>query len=157
MREIDLEGGEASIRVYDTSGPYTDPAATIDIRAGLEQKRREWIMARGDVEEYAAREVKPEDNGQLGPDRSGGVPASQLGATRMRFEAARSSPAGARRSRARCRGAAPARPRPRPRPPQRGCGPWRGRARRSRPSSRAVVHFARRPDCLIWAYRLVSP
>ena len=75
MREIDLEGGEPSIRVYDTSGPYTDPAATIDIRAGLEQKRREWIMARGDVEEYAAREVKPEDNGQLGPDRSGGVPA----------------------------------------------------------------------------------
>ena len=75
MREIDLEGGEPSVRVYDTSGPYTDPAATIDIRAGLEQKRREWIMARGDVEEYAAREVKPEDNGQLGPDRSGGVPA----------------------------------------------------------------------------------
>ncbi len=75
MREIDLEGGEPSVRVYDTSGPYTDPDATIDIRAGLEQKRREWIMARGDVEEYAAREVKPEDNGQLGPDRSGGVPA----------------------------------------------------------------------------------
>ena len=75
MREIDLEGGEPSVRVYDTSGPYTDPDATIDIRAGLEQKRREWIMARGDVEEYTAREVKPEDNGQLGPDRSGGVPA----------------------------------------------------------------------------------
>ncbi len=74
MREIDLEGGEPSVRVYDTSGPYTDPDATIDIRAGLEQKRREWIMARGDVEEYDAREVKPEDNGQLGPDRSGGVP-----------------------------------------------------------------------------------
>ncbi|KWV93737.1 phosphomethylpyrimidine synthase ThiC [Erythrobacter sp. AP23] len=75
MREIDLEGGEPSVRVYDTSGPYTDPDATIDIRAGLEAKRREWIMARGDVEEYDAREVKPEDNGQLGPDRSGGVPA----------------------------------------------------------------------------------
>ncbi|MEX0341500.1 MAG: phosphomethylpyrimidine synthase ThiC [Erythrobacter sp.] len=75
MREIDLEGGEPSVRVYDTSGPYTDPDATIDIRAGLEARRREWIMARGDVEEYDAREVKPEDNGQLGPDRSGGVPA----------------------------------------------------------------------------------
>ncbi|QYJ07027.1 phosphomethylpyrimidine synthase ThiC [Qipengyuania flava] len=75
MREIDLEGGEPSVRVYDTSGPYTDPDATIDIRQGLEAKRREWIMARGDVEEYDAREVKPEDNGQLGPDRSGGVPA----------------------------------------------------------------------------------
>ena len=75
MREIDLEGGEPSVRVYDTSGPYTDPNATIDINKGLPQLRREWIMARGDVEEYDAREVKPEDNGQLGPDRSGGVPA----------------------------------------------------------------------------------
>ncbi|MEL6485556.1 MAG: phosphomethylpyrimidine synthase ThiC [Pseudomonadota bacterium] len=74
MREIDLEGGEAPVRVYDTSGPYTDPSVAIDINAGLEQKRRAWIMARGDVEEYDGREVKPEDNGQLGPDRSGGVP-----------------------------------------------------------------------------------
>ena len=74
MREIDLEGGEPSLRVYDTSGPYTDPNVAIDINMGLPQLRREWIMARGDVEEYDAREVKPEDNGQLGPDRSGGVP-----------------------------------------------------------------------------------
>ncbi len=74
MREIDLEGGEAPVRVYDTSGPYSDPDVAIDINAGLEQKRREWIMARGDVEEYEGREIKPEDNGQLGPDRSGGVP-----------------------------------------------------------------------------------
>jgi len=77
MREIDLEpsSGEPPLRVYDTSGPYTDPAASIDIKAGLPQLRREWQLARGDIEEYAAREVRPEDNGQLGPDRSGGVPA----------------------------------------------------------------------------------
>src|SRR6186713_1443257 len=77
MREIDLEpsSGEPPVRVYDTSGPYTDPAATIDIQAGLPALRREWQLARGDVEEYAPRDVKPEDNGQLGPDRSGGVPA----------------------------------------------------------------------------------
>ena len=77
MREIHLEpgSGEAPVRVYDTSGPYTDPNVTIDIAAGLAAKRREWIVARGDVEEYQARAVKPEDNGQLGPDRSGGVPA----------------------------------------------------------------------------------
>ena len=74
MREIDLEGGEEPVRVYDTSGPYTDPEVAIDIHAGLAEKRSEWIKARGDVEEYDAREVKPEDNGQLGPDRSGGVP-----------------------------------------------------------------------------------
>lgn len=75
MREIDLEpsSGEPSIRVYDTSGPYTDPAATIDIMAGLPALRREWIVGRGDVEDYDARAIKPEDNGQLGPDRSGGV------------------------------------------------------------------------------------
>ena len=37
MREIDLEpsSGEPPLRVYDCSGPYTDPAATIDIMAGL--------------------------------------------------------------------------------------------------------------------------
>ncbi|MEN9925071.1 phosphomethylpyrimidine synthase ThiC [Novosphingobium sp. NPDC080210] len=77
MREIQLEpsSGEPPVRVYDTSGPYTDPAAQIDIAKGLPQLRREWIMARGDVEEYQGRAVKPEDNGQLGPDRSGGVPA----------------------------------------------------------------------------------
>ncbi|ANK12841.1 phosphomethylpyrimidine synthase ThiC [Erythrobacter neustonensis] len=74
MREIDLEGNEPSVRVYDTSGPYTDPAARIDISAGLAPLRRDWIMARGDVEAYDGREVRPEDNGQLGPDRSGGVP-----------------------------------------------------------------------------------
>ena len=74
MREIALEGGEDPVRVYDTSGPYTDTNADIDIQAGLPQLRRDWIMGRGDVEEYDAREIKPEDNGQLGPDRSGGVP-----------------------------------------------------------------------------------
>ena len=73
MREIHLEGGEAPVRVYDTSGPYTDPEALIDINTGLNELRSLWIRARGDVEEVDQREVKPEDNGQLGPDRSGGV------------------------------------------------------------------------------------
>jgi len=75
MREIHLEpgSGEAPVRVYDTSGPYTDPDARIDIMAGLPELRRDWIRARGDVEEVTQREVRPEDNGQLGPDRSGGV------------------------------------------------------------------------------------
>ncbi len=75
MREIDLEpsANEPAVRVYDTSGPYTDPNVKIDIEKGLEPLRRDWIMARGDVEEYQGRSLKPEDNGQLGPDRSGGV------------------------------------------------------------------------------------
>lgn len=37
--------------VYDTSGPYTDPAVDIDIRNGLPAMRAKWIMERGDVEE----------------------------------------------------------------------------------------------------------
>src|SRR3990172_6008774 len=37
--------------VYDTSGPYTDPAAAIDIRKGLAPQRRAWILDRDDVEE----------------------------------------------------------------------------------------------------------
>jgi len=77
MREIALEAssGEPAVRVYDTSGPYTDPDASIDIAAGLPQLRREWILGRGDVEDYDARTIKPEDNGLKGPDRSAGVPA----------------------------------------------------------------------------------
>ena len=76
MREINLEpsSGEPPLRVYDTSGPYTDPAVQIDIAKGLAPLRRTWQLARGDAEEYAPRDVRPEDNGQLGPDRSGGVP-----------------------------------------------------------------------------------
>ncbi|NIJ15812.1 phosphomethylpyrimidine synthase ThiC [Sphingobium vermicomposti] len=75
MREIELEpgSGEQPVRVYDTSGPYTDPNARIDIMAGLPTLRRDWIMARGDVAEYDARAIQPEDNGLKGPDRSGGV------------------------------------------------------------------------------------
>jgi phosphomethylpyrimidine synthase len=75
MREIMLEPscGEPPLRVYDCSGPYTDPHARIDIMAGLPQFRRDWIVGRGDVEAYDGRETRPEDNGQLGPDRSGGV------------------------------------------------------------------------------------
>ena len=49
MREITQTGGNPPILVYDTSGPYTDPAAKIDIRAGLPALRDPWILARGDV------------------------------------------------------------------------------------------------------------
>ena len=53
------------LRVYDTSGPYTDPSVKIDIRAGLRPLRAEWIAHRGDTETYAGREVQPRDNGYL--------------------------------------------------------------------------------------------
>src|SRR6201985_2824959 len=63
FREVALSGGEPSIRLYDTSGPYTDESAVIDIEKGLAARRREWILARGDVEEYDGRARKPEDDG----------------------------------------------------------------------------------------------
>ena len=65
MREIALHGGEQPVPVYDTSGPYTDPNIQIDIRKGLPKLRQEWIEARGDVEKYIGREVRPEDNGNV--------------------------------------------------------------------------------------------
>ena len=63
FREVMLSGGEPSVRLYDTSGPYTDDAAEIDIEKGLPPRRREWILARGDVEVYEGRARKPEDDG----------------------------------------------------------------------------------------------
>ncbi|WP_199553729.1 phosphomethylpyrimidine synthase ThiC [Sandaracinobacteroides hominis] len=65
IREIELEASalEPPVRVYDTTGPYTDPTARIDISAGLPRLREAWVEARGDVERYDGRQVKPEDNG----------------------------------------------------------------------------------------------
>jgi phosphomethylpyrimidine synthase len=55
----------APVRVYDTGGPWTDPEQKHDVRDGLPPLRRDWIVARGDVEEYVGREVVPQDNGYL--------------------------------------------------------------------------------------------
>ncbi|MFT4449426.1 phosphomethylpyrimidine synthase ThiC [Bacillus subtilis] len=71
MREIALspttgsfgEEENAPVRVYDTSGPYTDPEVTINIQEGLKPLRQKWITERGDVEEYEGRAIKREDNG----------------------------------------------------------------------------------------------
>lgn len=71
MREIQLspttgsfgEEDNAPVRVYDTSGPYTDPTYKVDITKGLPALRSAWIKERGDVEEYEGRTIKPEDNG----------------------------------------------------------------------------------------------
>ncbi|TMI02068.1 MAG: phosphomethylpyrimidine synthase ThiC, partial [Betaproteobacteria bacterium] len=50
MREISQSGGNPPLLVYDTSGPYTDPAARIDIQKGLPPVREAWIAQRGDCE-----------------------------------------------------------------------------------------------------------
>ncbi len=53
------------VRVYDTSGVWADPKVKCDVREGLPTLRRDWILKRGDVEEYEGREVQPQDNGYL--------------------------------------------------------------------------------------------
>jgi len=65
FREVAVHpsANEPPVTIYDPSGPYTDPTATIDIKKGLAADRDQWVRARGDVEEVEARAVKPEDNG----------------------------------------------------------------------------------------------
>jgi phosphomethylpyrimidine synthase len=54
-----------AVRVYDTSGPWGDPAVPADVREGLPSLRRHWILERGDVEEYEGRDLQPIDDGYL--------------------------------------------------------------------------------------------
>jgi phosphomethylpyrimidine synthase len=59
-----------AVRVYDTSGPWGDPNFDGNIEEGLPALRREWILSRGDVEEYEGRNVKPADNGYLSDEHA---------------------------------------------------------------------------------------
>src|SRR5664279_4694661 len=74
MREIELMPTKSytdaieknePVRVYDCSGPWGDPNFNGTSDEGLPALRRDWILKRGDVEEYDGREVKPMDNGYL--------------------------------------------------------------------------------------------
>ena len=62
MRAIALTNGE-TITVYDPSGPYTDPAAAIDVRRGLPAPRAAWVEARQDTEAYEGRSIQLIDDG----------------------------------------------------------------------------------------------
>jgi phosphomethylpyrimidine synthase len=78
MREISLSPttdwrgtrSNEPLRIYDTSGPYTDPEASIDLRRGLPKLRRNWILERGDVEETKGRPVQPVDNGYRSEEKA---------------------------------------------------------------------------------------
>ncbi|MDP2010695.1 MAG: phosphomethylpyrimidine synthase ThiC, partial [Phenylobacterium sp.] len=66
FREVAVHpsANEPPVTIYDPSGPYTDPTATIDIEQGLARTREPWVVSRGDVEVVTnPRAVKPEDNG----------------------------------------------------------------------------------------------
>ena len=62
MREVSLSNGEC-VTLYDTSGPYSDPATPIDVRQGLPTPRAAWIEARGDSETYEGRITQARDDG----------------------------------------------------------------------------------------------
>ncbi len=66
FREVAVHpsANEPPVTIYDSSGPYTDPAVTIDIKRGLPHVKSSWQLDRGDIAPVLnPREVKPEDNG----------------------------------------------------------------------------------------------
>ncbi|MEW9109954.1 MAG: phosphomethylpyrimidine synthase ThiC [Cytobacillus gottheilii] len=76
MREIELSATTGSfgdeknepVRIYDTSGPYTDQNYAVDLTKGLPPIRQKWMYERGDIESYEGRRIKPEDNGYRNED-----------------------------------------------------------------------------------------
>jgi len=88
MREISLTPTHSTngngdqpnqpITVYDTSGPYTDPTVTIDVRAGLPPLRRAWIESRQDTEEL------PQVTSQYGRQRASDPKLADLRFTHLR-------------------------------------------------------------------------
>ena len=93
MREITLtdtvteKGTEQNppVTVYDTSGPYTDPTVSIDIRKGLADVRTAWIEARGDTE------ILADQTSEYGRQRAADPSLDQL-----RFEHHKRNPTGPR-------------------------------------------------------------
>ena len=71
FREIALDPSakEPPVRVYDASGPYTEPDVHVDLSAGLARPRAAWIARRQGLETYDGRAVKPEDNGNVSADK----------------------------------------------------------------------------------------
>ncbi|HIP27746.1 MAG TPA: phosphomethylpyrimidine synthase ThiC [Sulfurovum sp.] len=86
VREI-LLSNETKLRVYDTSGPYTDPTVEIDVDKGIPGIRNKWIMARGDVEEYKGRIMAPSDNGHSTDEQLDFVTAGAKGLVRTPLRA----------------------------------------------------------------------
>jgi phosphomethylpyrimidine synthase len=74
------------VRVYDCSGSWGDPAFTGKVEEGLPALRREWIVSRGDVEEYEGRPVQPIDDGYLSEKHRGLSNAKRQDETSFRLE-----------------------------------------------------------------------
>jgi len=86
VREI-LLGNETKLRVYDTSGVYTDQCVEINVDEGIPAIRKEWIVGRGDVEEYEGRIMEPSDNGHTTDEQLDYVTAGAKGLVRTPLRA----------------------------------------------------------------------
>ena len=71
LREVELSAGagEQPVRLYDSSGPYTDARAAIDLGAGLPEIRQAWLARRPGLVPAFPRALKPEDNGSVPADK----------------------------------------------------------------------------------------
>ncbi len=95
MREIELTPTKSfdgrievnePVRVYDCAGPWGDPNFTGTVEQGLPALRRDWILQRGDVEEYDGRPVQPIDDGYLSEKHRGFVQVKRQDATAFKLE-----------------------------------------------------------------------
>ncbi|MEG6510286.1 phosphomethylpyrimidine synthase ThiC [Methyloligella sp. 2.7D] len=78
VREIPLsDANEPPVRVYDSSGPYTEEGWTVDLANGLKGQREDWLAKRN-FPSVAPREVKPEDNGFAGAKLAAACPAERV-------------------------------------------------------------------------------
>ncbi len=105
FREVALAPSQAAggdvpnepVRLYDTGGPYTEDAATVDVRAGLAPRRAAWITGRADVESYEGRAVRPEDDGRPHGGKAADLPRARRAPLRARGTGAVTQMAYARR------------------------------------------------------------
>lgn len=86
VREI-LLSNETKLRVYDTSGPYTDSKVEIDVGKGIPAIRKSWIKKRNDVESYEGRIMAPQDNGYSTNEQLDFVTAGSTGLVRTPLRA----------------------------------------------------------------------
>lgn len=91
MREVQLSNGEC-ISLYDTSGPYTDPAVAINVHQGLADLRSGWVGERDDSETYSGRRPVASDDG----GRDDGGDDARLQALRAQAQALQRQPRRAR-------------------------------------------------------------
>lgn len=95
VRDVSLTNGEV-VSLYDTSGPYTDPTAEIDVRRGLADVRSAWIAARGDTESYEGRLRAVLDDGVKNGERMSTAEDARIASLRAEAAALQRTPRRAR-------------------------------------------------------------